>query len=147
MLLDAFTRTKGKKLFNFGVAYLTRFIWFIYGTAIVFVVGGFHYPNTYKWFNTGIYHQFYMQIFEGYFKSGYVKIFKNNLTAPGLKIDESHLVENALFVEVIILLFFRLLEIISIGLIKKGNKAGNLFGSIRRVFSIFFALYVWAHSM
>jgi hypothetical protein len=39
MLADAVSRWYGKKLFNNGVFYLVRFIWFIYGTSILYIAG------------------------------------------------------------------------------------------------------------
>jgi hypothetical protein len=57
MLWDTFSRAFGKKLFGNGVFYLTRFIFFIYGTAIAYVAG-YRFAYGYRGFMQAISSQF-----------------------------------------------------------------------------------------
>jgi hypothetical protein len=43
MLIDAVMRFFGAKLFGHGVFYASRFIWFTYGSAVVWYLGGHFY--------------------------------------------------------------------------------------------------------
>ncbi len=62
-----------------------------------------------------------------------------------IPIDNNLLIENQIFVELIIFLICRILELSFLKKTKKGDALGNLFGTLRRVFGIYFALYFWMY--
>ena len=146
MLIDAICRAKGTKLFGTGVFYLTRFIWFIYGTAVCYVAGMFV-PHGYRGFTQDIYHQFQEEIYDAYLGSKWVRVFRNPMKIGDVPVDTNVLIENALFIEVIIILVCRFMELITIKNLKNGNTVSNFLGTFRKVFAIFLALYWWAYAM
>jgi hypothetical protein len=146
MLIDAICRAKGTKLFGTGVFYLTRFIWFIYGTAVCYMAGIFV-PHGYRGFTQDIYHQFQEEIYDAYLGSKWVRVFRNPMKIGDVPVDTNILIENALFIEVIIILVCRFFELITISNLKNGNTISNWFGTTRKVFAIFLALYWWAYAM
>lgn len=66
------------------------------------------------------------------------------MTIGDYKIDAIYLIENQLFVELIIFLTCRFFELITIF---KVTAIGNFFGSLRRVFGIFWSMYFLSYSM
>ena len=68
MVFDAFARFFGKRLFGHGVFYVSRGIWWVYGMAVVWVLGGREYHG-YPKFIGEIFGQLFSEIYEGYFGS------------------------------------------------------------------------------
>ena len=100
MIADAWMRYNGRKLHNgHGVAHACRFLWFIYFTAVVWVISQNHgaLTNPYRGAMNDIYGNFYEQVFMGYFKSGFVGFFKNPTTLNGTPYPKENLSENSCF--------------------------------------------------
>jgi hypothetical protein len=147
MLLDALSRFGGKKLFGKGVFYLTRSIWFLFGTAVIKILGRNNpAPLGYRGFNDSIYQQLFEEVYEAYFGSKWLIIFRNPITVAGTAEHNNNLIENQIFIELSIFLVLRLLETVSIKKIKNGDALANLFGTLRRVWGIFMALYFWYYA-
>jgi hypothetical protein len=146
MLIDIIMRVSGKKFANFGTGYLTRFIWYIYGTAAVYFCG-WAVPLGYRGFNQDIYSQFQEEIYDAYFGSGHVRIFPNTIKVNGIRLHTDMLLENSLFIEIIIYGIFRLLEICTVRGLFRGSAFAHYVSSTRRVWSIFFGLYFWCYGL
>lgn len=79
MVIDAIQRFTGMKL---GVAHGVRFIWFIYGTATMYVIAAGQ--GIFRGYNEGIFYYFNQKIFRAYFGSGFVRFFKNKINIAGV---------------------------------------------------------------
>jgi hypothetical protein len=145
LVVDAVQRFQGKRL---GIFHSVRFIWFIYGTAGAAFAGS-HVTNGYRGFNSGIFSEFFLEIFDGYFGSGYMGIFNNTMkfVATGgveepVNIKEM-LLQNTIFWELLIFIGLRIGALVLQKGLATGNPLSNLLGTLRRVFGWFFGLYFW----
>lgn len=139
MIVDAVMRFTGRRL---GVFHSVRFIWFIYGTACAWAVGGLAGLTTpYRFFNDGIFSKFLEEIYFAYWGSKEVKFFKNRITISGAAQDDRNLAVNAIFFETIIFIILRILNLVTAKLLVSGDRLANLYGTLRRVVGIFLALY------
>jgi hypothetical protein len=126
--------------------YLTRFIWFVYGTSIVYSAG-MRVPLGYRGFLNGIYSQLLEEIYDAYFGSGYPRVFRNPISVGSVKLSSDYIIQNNLFIEMLIFLTLRFLELKFICILKNGDKYVHLVCTLRRVFGIFFAMYWWAYAL
>ena len=145
LLIDTVYRFQGKKLFHVGVSHVSRFIWWIYGTAGVYIVGS-SVPFGYRGFNQDIYGQFFSETYAAYFRSGWLNIFTNKITTGINNQPEGHqhLVENAIFIELIIIIVLRIAGLVSCCWLKTGGRWAHLIQTLRRNFMVFLGMYfIW----
>jgi hypothetical protein len=146
MLLDAITRFFGKKLFGHGVFYVSRGIWWVYGMAVVWMLGGLEYLG-YPKFIGEIYGQLFSEVYDGYFGSGWFSFWGFRTRIDGKRADPSELLMNSNFIEMIVIYGLHLLEIIFWKNRKQGGAWGNLFGTLRRCASVYLCMYMWQYSI
>ena len=150
LIADAWMRKNGSKLHNgHGVAHACRFLWFIYFTAVVWVISQNHgsLTNPYRGAMNDIYGNFYEQVYRGYFKSGFVGFFTNPTTLNGTAYPKEQLIENSCFFEMSIFLILRIANLVVSGKIHAGDRMANFIGTLRRIWGWFFGLYFWNYSM
>lgn len=150
MIADAWTRYNGRKLMNGqGVAHACRFLWFIYMTAVVWVISQNHgtLTNPYRDFLNDIFGNFYEQVYLGYFKSGFVGFFTNPTTLNGTAYSKDNLIQNSCFFEMAIFLVLRVAQLAMSGKINAGDRMANFIGTLRRIWGWFFGMYFFNHSM
>ena len=146
MILDAFSRFFGKKLFNHGVFYLSRGIWWAYGMAVVWMLGGLEYKG-YPTFIGEIFGQLFSEVYDGYFGSGWFTFWRLHVRINGVKADPSELVVNNCFIELIVIFVLHVLELSFIKIRRNGGAWGHLFGTLRRCASIYLCMYMWQYSI
>lgn len=146
MLLDALVRFSGKKLFGHGVFYVSRGIWWAYGMAVVWMLGGLEYRG-YRKFLGYILGQLFSEVYDGYFGSKWFTFWIFHVRINNVKADPSELVENSCFIELIVIGLLRLLEIITFKSRRNGGALGNLFGTLRRCASVYLCMYMWQYSL
>ena len=128
LVVDAVMRFGGSKLGASGMFHSVRFIWFIYGSSVVYNIARTT-PLAYREFMGNMYSEFFSQIYAGYFGSGFLNIFVNQITINGVVQstpvagEHNGLLQNALFVELIIFVGLRIGALI----FSRGLKNGNLF--------------------
>jgi len=146
MIVDAIMRFGGSVLGICGMAHTTRFIWFVYGISTIYYLGN-TVVDGYRGFNDGIFLQLFECIFEGYFGSGYIKIFNSKIEVAGVAQDHSILLENVIFFELIVFICLRIGALALSSGLKVGNPVAHLLGTLRRIFGFFFALYFLFHGL
>jgi hypothetical protein len=114
MILDAVARLFGKKLFGHGVFYVSRGIWWVYGMAVMWMLGGLE-NNGYRNFLGEIWGQLFSEVYDCYFGSGWFTFWKMPITINGIELDATELVENNCFVELIVMILLRIFELITLG--------------------------------
>ena len=141
---DAISRYRGKAV---SAMHTMRFVWFIYGTAVVYTIG----PGLYRTFNDLIFSQFSEEIFQGYYGSKQMKVFKNVMEVNGTSQegDEGNrrLIENILFFELIIFIGLRVAALITAKGVAQGNPVSHLLGSLRRIAGLWLCLFNFAHAL
>jgi hypothetical protein len=137
LIVDAVMRFGSSKI---GVSHSVRFIWFIFGTAVVWLIGA-GVPQGYRVFNGAIFSQFYERIYNAYFGSEYVEIFSNTVTAGGTAQSDENLLQNRLFFELIIFIIVRIAALATSGGIAKGNPLSHMLNCIRRALGFYLGLY------
>ena len=148
MLIDALYRFAGKKLFGHGVFYVSRHIWWIYGMSVIWMLGGLTYLNTRQsrqlWGE--FYGQLFSEVYDGYFGSKWFTFWRMPITINGVTLDATELVENNNFIELIVMILLRVLELVSSKSRRQGGAWGHLFGTLRRCASVYLCMYMWQYS-
>lgn len=141
MLVDAVLRFSGRKLFGHGVFYVSRFIWWTYGSAVVWYLGG-HYFMAYTITLGELLRGLYRRIYMGYFGSRWFTFWGLNVEVYGVKTEENELLLNSIFIESCILFGLHILEAILLTARRAGNKWGHLTGTLRRCASVYLCMYM-----
>jgi hypothetical protein len=145
---DALKRFGGNRLFNHGVFYISRQIWWVYGMAVMWMLGGTD-PmiGGYRDFLHNIWGELFSEVYDCYFGSTWFKFWTQSLKINDVTLDTSELLENSCFIEFIVLILFRILEVATMGGRKNGSAIGNLFGTFRRIASVYLCMYLWQYSL
>lgn len=146
MLWDAVLRFSGKKLFGHGVFYISRFIWFIYGSSVMWMLGGQEHHGYGKAVDN-IFGGLYTRIYHGYFGGRWFTFWSMPINIVGYYLDPTELLMNSCFIELIVMITLRILEIIFFGNRKDGGKWGHLFTTLRRCASVYLGMYIWQYGI
>jgi hypothetical protein len=137
LIVDVVMRFKGSKL---GISHAVRYIWFIYGTAAVWTIGS-NISDGYRGYNDSIFSKLYEEIYYGYFGAGLPEIFTNPITSGGSKTSDEVLIQNALFVELIVFITIRIAALVTRGGLATGNPLSHMLSSLRRAVGMFLCFY------
>jgi hypothetical protein len=82
-IVDVVKRKGGSRLGRSGMFHTTRFIWFVYGSSVVWRIGQ-HVADGYRGFNGKIFGTLTQEIYESYFGIGFVGFFSNTIEISGV---------------------------------------------------------------
>lgn len=142
LLADVFSRWRGKPLF-FGHA--LRFAFFIYGACTPWLLGGNqnYAPMGYRDANDFTLSHYFDQIYHGYFGSGHINVFHNDLQLNGTKYGFLYI--NILAVEILVFFLLKTAAWATEDGLAHGNWWSNFLASLKNVWFNFFAFpfLVW----
>lgn len=140
LLYHIFSKSKKKNVLTMAPL---RFIFVTFSLTTPWIVGQ-HINNTYRGLPGIVLQRFFFNVYNGYFNSGYLKIFRkiedsNGNEYPGDGVFDPIFYLNCVFVETILLLIFGIITLAMLGKMKKFDLQAHFLGSI---FPVFF--YCWS---